>query len=53
MRKGDGADGQRAKVVGNFTTDQGEDYGTISFSKERKQMDRGQWGASAQMMQVK
>ena len=25
MRKGDGADGQRAKIVGNFTTDEGEE----------------------------
>ena len=24
MRKGDGADGQRAKVMGNFTTEEGE-----------------------------
>ena len=32
VRKGDGADGQRAKVIGNFTTE-GEDYGTILASR--------------------
>ena len=32
VRKGDRADGQRAKVMGNFTTE-GEDYGTISVSR--------------------
>ena len=26
VRKGNGADGQRAKVIGNFTTDEGEEY---------------------------
>ena len=31
VRKGDGADRQRAKVMGNFTTE-GEDCGTISVS---------------------
>ena len=32
MRKGDGADGQRAKVMENFTTDgQGEEECGISF----------------------
>ena len=32
VRKREGADGQRAKVMGNFTTE-GEDYGTISVSR--------------------
>ena len=32
VRKGDRADGKRAKVMGNFTTE-GEDYGTISASR--------------------
>ena len=32
VRKGDGADGQRAKVMGNFTTeDEGEESSIVSL----------------------
>ena len=46
MRKGDGADGQRAKVMGNFTTeDEGEERMLQTFiqsrSKENMHVDDG------------
>ena len=31
MRKGDGADGQRAKVMGNFTSDEGNNLKLIKY----------------------
>ena len=37
VRKGDEVDGQRAKVVGNFTTDEGEEYPITSLLKMKEE----------------
>ena len=49
MRKGDGADGQRAKVMGNFTTeDEGEESSSLHIHAFNSVMEEQltSWGRS-------